>query len=522
MKPSPRKRSAIEFLASRCRTGVLRTGERLPPLRILADRAGVALVTMQQTVAWCKQSGYIDRHHRIARPVRTSDEAVRAEFFPVSSGAGIESRKLWHRTADRLEKDLMEGVFRPGETLPSTKVLCVRYGVSYPTMKKVFRHLLREHILDDRKGHLSVPPVVVPGEHLRIVLLIRGFDNGTMVAGTLDTEFIRCMEHECRKAHLGMDLILHAEAPHQLRFWKCGSGERIHIEDLHDTAGFVYLVNGQESKRDDLLALLTTMRGKCAVQDHFGISPLPHSLRRNPRSKVFSSSIFASAGLTVGRYLQGRGHRRIAYISPFHGEQEWSHQRLNGLEHAFQGIDNSEIRVASLPHSTLTELFEPDDQSPAFVRTVEAFKAWRGSLSPEISWAVPSGSTQSAPNWLGWGRAYEKLIPLFNDLLEDPRITAWVCANDSVALMALDFLNKHKVAVGSTLSVIGFDDVREALEHQLTSFNYNIPSCAHAALMYLLNRTAPRDDVVEVEGYVVERGSVALHPRQRPARKPTA
>ena len=521
MKPSPRKRLTIEFLASRCRAGVLQTGERLPPLRILADQAGVALVTMQQTIAWCKRNGYIDRHHRIARPVRTGDEAVRAEFF-LSSSRAPETRKLWRRTADRFKKDLNEGAFRPGETLPSIKELCVRYGVSYPTMKKIFRHLLQERILDDRHGHLSVPPVALPGEHLRIVLLIRGFNNGRMVAGTLDVEFIRCMEHECRKAHLGMDLVLHAEAPQDLQFWRCGSGERIYFGDLRDTAGFVYVVNGQESRRDDLISLLTTMGGRTTLQDHFGISPLPHSVRSNPRCRVFSSSIFSSAGLTVGRYLQGRGHRRIAFISPFHGDQEWSHQRLSGLQGAFQGVADSEIRVASLPHSTLTELFEPEDRSPEFAQALEAFNSWRGTLSPEIAWAVPSGSSKPAPNWLGWGRAYEKLKPLFSDLLADPRITVWVCVNDSVALMAMDFLKRRKVAVGSTLSVIGFDDVREALEHQLTSFNYNIPSCAHAALMYLLNRSTPADDVVEVEGYVVERGSVALLPRQRPARKPSA
>lgn len=513
MNLSPKKRVVIEYLAEQCRRGALHTGDRLPSLRLLARRAGVSLVTVQETIAWCKQHTYVDRSHRLLRAPRMDDNEIRTTFLRTWSGR--KSPPVWRRTAERLERDLMEGVFRPGEALPSMKELCARYGVSYPTIRKVIDYLVHEQVLTDRDAHLSVPRTPRATEHLSLVLLIRGAGNGNMVAGTLDTEFIRSLEMECRKARIGLKIILHAEAGRELRFWKCGTGEPVRFDFGREVIGCVYVVNGPQSRRDDLIPLCGAMRRKVAVQDHFGITPLPRSIVHNPRCTVFSSSISASAGRTVGRYLHDCGHRHIAFVSPFHGEQVWSHRRLQGVKAALEHDKTASVRVVSLPYSQLSELLDADDTPPEFLEAVASFNRWRDTVSPEVEWAVMSSSSrQSRPSWVGWSRVYEKLSPLLAELLDDTNVSAWVCVNDRTALMAMDFLQRRKVGVGSRISLVGFDDVRESLEQGLTSYNYNIPSCAHAVLMYMLNRVRLKQKVVKIDGYVVTRESVAHRTRR--------
>lgn len=195
-------------------------------------------------------------------------------------------------------------------------------------------------------------------------------------------------------------------------------------------------------------------RRKVAIQDHFGISSLPRSILKNPRCTVFSSSVSTSAGRTVGRCLREYGHRHIAFVSPFHGDQIWSHRRLEGVKAALENDPGATVRVVSLEYSQLSELLDAEDTPRAFQESVASFKSWRSTVSPEVEWAVMSSSSRQArPSWVGWSRVYERLSSLMAGLLDDPDISAWVCVNDRIALMAMDFLQRRKVPVGSRISL---------------------------------------------------------------------
>lgn len=81
--------------------------------------------------------------------------------------------------------------------------------------------------------------------------------------------------------------------------------------------------------------------------------------------------------------------------------------------------------------------------------------------------------------------------PLFKKALDDPKITAWVCASDPVGLLALDFLKSRGKQVPRQISVVSVDDCYDAFQAGLTSYNFNVPM--------LLSRTL--DFIVRPEGY---------------------
>jgi DNA-binding LacI/PurR family transcriptional regulator len=101
-------------------------------------------------------------------------------------------------------------------------------------------------------------------------------------------------------------------------------------------------------------------------------------------------------------------------------------------------------------------------------------------------------------------------IPLFEKALADRSITAWVAANDTVAVHALAFLQEKKVRVPDDISLIGFDDTLEAFKNGLTSYNFNIEVIARRMLNHILDSARepskqPRGTDSEVEGCMVER-----------------
>ncbi|MBD3321582.1 MAG: hypothetical protein GF350_10860 [Chitinivibrionales bacterium] len=74
----------------------------------------------------------------------------------------------------------------------------------------------------------------------------------------------------------------------------------------------------------------------------------------------------------------------------------------------------------------------------------------------------------------------------------------------------MDFLNRKKIAVPGRISLIGFDDTAEALQHHLTSYNFNVEALMRLMLNYIVNtRSVPKKKhPVEVDGMIVERATV--------------
>ena len=102
--------------------------------------------------------------------------------------------------------------------------------------------------------------------------------------------------------------------------------------------------------------------------------------------------------------------------------------------------------------------------------------------------------------------------PLFDKALSFPKATAWICATDIAAFMALNYLKEREIAVPHRISVLGFDNLPvETLENRLTSFDFNATGFAYRILDFISRPPRPRRAYhhvhIEVEGVIMERGT---------------
>ncbi|MDI5933239.1 transcriptional regulator GlcC [Halomonas kalidii] len=66
--------------------------------------------------------------------------------------------------AARLEKLILDGVFRPGQLLPSERRLCDKLGVSRASLREGFRILRSKGIIETRHGHGSTVAHLLPAQ----------------------------------------------------------------------------------------------------------------------------------------------------------------------------------------------------------------------------------------------------------------------------------------------------------------------------------------------------------------------
>jgi DNA-binding LacI/PurR family transcriptional regulator len=130
-----------------------------------------------------------------------------------------------------------------------------------------------------------------------------------------------------------------------------------------------------------------------------------------------------------------------------------------------------------------------------------------------LNWASESQSWNVNPDHVFSAVLHRELLPLFEQALGIPDVTAWVCANDGIAIHALRFLRLRKVPVPEQLSVVGFDNTGDASYNNLTSYEFDVSAIALKMLDHILRPEsalfpAPQR-VVNSEGMVIPRGSTA-------------
>jgi DNA-binding LacI/PurR family transcriptional regulator len=87
---------------------------------------------------------------------------------------------------------------------------------------------------------------------------------------------------------------------------------------------------------------------------------------------------------------------------------------------------------------------------------------------------------------LGWNRIRRDFEALAEQAAAS-EATAWIGANDSVALMATAWLKARDIEVPGTLSVAGFDDTSAALRADLTSYRFDSASMSRTMLLQILS-----------------------------------
>jgi DNA-binding LacI/PurR family transcriptional regulator len=390
--------------------------------------------------------------------------------------------------------------------IPQIKELQRRYGVSYRTVAKALSATLRDGLIVGRGRGYAVPtPVSASRSSIRILFLFY-IEQPLMPSRESDRGLMSALEQECLRNGVHFDCAAISASPQ-------GVVMRSH-EDVrppssrvrHDCAGVVYLVSSPQSVDNRIFSWLAHTGKPLSIVDWHGGWDAPAYLKKEKAAQWIRSRTNRNAGLQVGHYLLGLGHKRIAFFSPY--TAPLATDLAAGLVQA--------ASLAGLPDAIVDFTRNRQFSAEEFGAKVMA----RYNKYVDVGPGLPRDYTESHRRLArsSWdvhedATLYEMLEPSFGQALTDRNITAWVGSDDTVALMAWSFLRAKKRSIPRDISLVGFDNTFDALQFDITSYDFGLGATASSALHFLLRPSwSARVRGLSrplIDGSVIERGSTA-------------
>jgi DNA-binding LacI/PurR family transcriptional regulator len=529
---------AFNFLKAKLAAGEWNEGECLPSMRTLAQKIGVSKPTVIKTIELLKEEKLVSGRER--QRVRAG---ISASPFPAN-------KKSWQIKRSVIEKDIVSGVFGYRGSLPSIKELHVRYGYCFTTLKKILRAMTVDGIIALKgKGYAMSELPEKTFQKRMVFITILGHFSQSSALNQEHNRIVNMFENECKRLGLQLEII-------EIDFYDIVTTHRAIAQFSNADSILGYLVDGwvylQENVQRSYRALLlhlARLKKPVALLDEIGDFTIPVELQTNPLVQVFRVE-GKQAGERIARFLAGLGHTRVVYLSYAHFAQ-WSIDRFEGVATQFSrmGMAGKACLVSKTYNISMEQILEASGLTDSEVRTIistgrtpsqakdleqEWLKVKRGDRKgiagtvflngklkrrfsllstilrnkpePEVLTAL----CNAALDTIGL-RVFEKeLESLFNRALAQKEATAWVCANDRIALHSLRFLHDHGIRVPAEISVVGFDNIPvKALEQRLTTMDFNPMGFIHQMVNFILRPPKPRGPyrhkTIEVAGILLER-----------------
>lgn len=510
---NPAIQKAIRFINEMLDKGIWKPGDLLPSINKLASSAGVSTVPMWKAVHQLDSDGVLEVLHGSGTRVKSITEEIQSVV-----------RKGWLGLRDRIHKDILSGVYPAGTLMPSLKELRVIYGVSYPTLRKALDNLTKEGIIVSEHRTFRVVTFASKRAHASIVLL--GWSGPGMEIQNRTPwgeEFLRICENQCSRMKINLHIIRYTGEDSDVQYFSGESNTQVNLTDDRAVLGYLVWAESPNNLYRQVLNLVTRFKKPVAVLQEGSKLQINDIAESCKYLQVFSIATSSNAARAVASFLKYQGHNNIAYLSHLH-KSDWSQARLHGLREVYSRSGESAVVYSfSLEHfRNLHEISDSIKQPDHYFKKIIPHYDKKDTVPQLIVEAIsslkPFLSSQIQDSVI-----QKYLHPLFLKAITLQQCTAWVCCNDSVALMAIDFLKRFSQR---KISIIGFDDTFEAFRCGLTSYNFNIQALVQLMLNHVVNPSnlivSKRTRAVEIEGMLVERQTthkVELDPLHHPIHK---
>jgi DNA-binding transcriptional regulator YhcF (GntR family) len=502
---------AIRFYTDLCQSKPLQPHDRLPSLKEVSESTGVSLVTCLKAARYLQSKGVV-----VIRPGKGIFVADPRKAMPSENPATASAAHCaWQRCRDAMLADIYAEAYGSDMPLPSINELARTYGVHHQTARKALQALIDERAIVKQRRSYRVRGLPKRQNRSTIALIVPSMSGYGMFRPQRHQQFALAMEQACLKHGLlleGFGYDADENGAVLLNRNNVPASEQM-LEEIPLLLGCIVLCWNEVAPMSDFMQRLLGMRKPVAICDEAGNQSLISSPPGDRLFTRFVTAYTSVCGVRVARYLLGKGHRRVAYMSPYHASR-WSRNRLAGIqaEYARGGCEGGVVPFTLQGFANYYE-FGRDEDNASFARQI-------GGIADQIHQRLPNCS---APLQKYLGGIYEELLnlktlesqrqfesPLFEQALRDAAVTAWVAANDMVAIHALDYLGAVKADVPGRIALIGFDNSVEAFQNKLTSYDFDMAGLARHMLAFVLdphNRTLRNRPAAlhELDGFVQER-----------------
>jgi DNA-binding LacI/PurR family transcriptional regulator/DNA-binding transcriptional regulator YhcF (GntR family) len=543
----PAIQKGFSFIRDNLEKAVWKPGQSLPSTKSLAAAAQISIASMTRAISILKSDHLVHvtrRGHIWAGSEGTSSFA----------NDTAQGKEIWQMKRAQLEQHILSGTFAQQKGLPSLKELQAKYGVSFLTMRKILRSMVDDGVLQLRGKKYELNSISSLSFQQRIVFIT--YDSPIALSSALNqgqNRILDQLEQECVRKEIKLEIV-------EIDFYNSVEARKTAASPIINSPSLGYILDvwwypNEEYRNSyiDFLTRLVSLKKPVAILDEIGDFVLPIQFASNPLIQVFRIE-GKKAGSRIARLMLGLGHQSVAYISSIH-DNFWSQQRLEGIMEqyskagckegvkaitgeglepnhedifALSGFDDTLIRkmlTMTYSKSLAKEMFDTFARSRQTARlpklSTDAIQEMQMNLgiirelvrrAPRKDLFKPIFNTVFAD--IGIFLSSKVRSPLFRQALTCKDITAWICATDGIAITALSFLRDNDIKIPRDISVVGFDNTPvTALEHRLTSFDFNSNGFVHRMLNHIARPPKPRGPYhhvpIELEGIVMQRDTTA-------------
>ncbi len=349
-----------------------------------------------------------------------------------------ETVTLHRAIYQELAREVNEGVYRPGDRMPSEAALCERFGASRITVAKAIHALQRDGLVTRRPGS---------GTYVQAPTTVESYRFGLLIPQLGNTEIFEPICQGIMRAPLAKSHVL---------LWGHASGEN-DGETLDHTAeqlgrqfidqkvsGVFFAPLEYTHDRDVSNRRIVDMLAKANIPVVLldrDFEPYP---RRSKLDLVGTDNY--RAGYVVTRHLWDQGARRIVFVARKRSATTIV-ERIAGYQFAISEVQASAVGV--LQSGAPAKVLLGDANDPAFVRR----------------------------------------------LMNDERPDGIVCGNDFTAARIMRSLLDLGARIPDSVKIVGFDDVSYAqfLPVPLTTIHQDCAELGRAALRLMLARLREPD-----------------------------
>lgn len=509
VKSSPATEKVIAYIRS-----VLdkKDTAQIPPVRKLAQICGVSLVTAHKGIAQLRNEGAI-----ISRWGHGNFTPSHAPLSIENANNGDECHESkFTNIVNSIKKDLSSGLYPPNEPMPQIKHLVNIYGVSYPTVRNVLNHLIKEQVLV-RNGNRFYFKTIRSKHRLKIAIIAFGVDyNAVKMATERERNFYRQLSIAAASHDVDLEIICYNDYLDIPKFF-VPDNQNLKTYLQKDIFCGILLSAYHMKNSADCLRHLSLVKKPVSVwiEDH-SVLALVNKYSNKDNITFFDASYSTQPGFETAKFLYEKGHRSIAFISPFHASS-WSQNRLQGIKSFFKTSNEPHaihefVRNEFISDYSFMEKVIESGQINKVLLTQKLQNTLNDALHNRIVNVKLDVNSLLRDNLI-----YNYSNSLFEKALIQQGISAWVAVNDLTACMIHDFWDYKKIPPKNRPALISFDNTFESLEKGISSYDFNTSGDVNNMILHLLYPNSAlfssKKRVIRINGTVVQRKSSELQVR---------